>query len=56
MSVNAENTDAAAELKQAHDDLDVLNVPRDEHGLPLSVPGRILLMARRAKLVTPDNG
>jgi hypothetical protein len=32
-------------VQQAHDDLDVLGVPRTEGGLTLSVPGRILLMS-----------
>lgn len=38
------------ELKQAHDDLDRFDVPRQESGLMLSVPGRILLMARMHRL------
>lgn len=42
--------DARAELAQAHDDLDALDIPREEHGLTLSVPGRILLMARTHRL------
>ena len=35
-----------AEISQAHSDLDELDIPREEGGLTLSLPGRILLMAR----------
>ncbi len=46
--------DPRDEIKQAHDDLDVLDVPRSEGGLTLSVPGRILLMARRYRIERND--
>jgi hypothetical protein len=48
------SADNADELKQCHDDLDTLNVPRLEGGLTLSVPGRILLMARRRRMTLPN--
>ena len=43
--------DASAELAQAHDDLDVFGVPRQEGGLTQSVPGRICILARHKKLI-----
>jgi hypothetical protein len=51
---NGSSADNADELKQCHDDLDTLNVPRLEGGLTLSVPGRILLMARRHRMTLPN--
>jgi len=49
-AAEAKLAEKEAEMAQAHDDLDTLDVPRDEHGLTHSLAGRILHFARINRL------